>query len=419
MNLRSAFLLLGVVGLVACAGEGTGSDTASASNDIVGQVLGNTAKVAPKTLTFPKSAINQVLRDRITQYQEAIAAGKKRADVDNVILVGDRQSDATNPDGSLREGLDNPYGFLRRALSFRDHGDETIIDTEDATLEDALVVKEFDDGEVIQIGSGDAKPQAGGLRPQGLGDIGRPVDFKIPVLNITEKNRKEIFRKGQAFVRINSANVTIDTTIDVHAKIGLRGLSAAHAFVEAQVNSALEVEIGGGPDLKGTKEMDLFSSSWPVGAIGPIPMTLTLNTFIGCELGVEGTVGVTSKMGASVHMRAGGTYERDSGMKTEFQSPSFDPTFERPEVEADARAFTKCYVRPRIAILFAGMVGPFVAPQGYVRLDAAVIPPPLAATLKAGAAVSVGGELSILGHEIGKLETKAFPIGSEKVLWSL
>lgn len=413
MKLGSSVFLFGLAGLVACAGDDTANDSASSSSEVVGNVMANTAKVEKDRLIFPKSSIKNDLRRRIARYEEAISDGKKKEDIENVILKSDRQADAADAKGALRQKLDNPYGFLRRALSIRDDGDETIIKTEQATLED--VAKELNNGEPIEVGGVPAKSEASGIRPLGL-DFGSPIHFSVSPINVTDK---EIFRDGATFIALEKAILTVDPTIDVRASFGWSGLSSAHAFVDATVSSELAIKVGVGGSFQGMKEKEIFSSGWVVGSIMGVPLTLTLAATVGCELGVDGNVSVGSGVTAELNgFHAGGRYEDGSGVKTEFTAPKFDHEFHPPTVTATATAGAKCYVRPHIALLFADMVGPFVEPQGYARVEAAAIPPPVKAALYVGATVKVGGEFTVFGQELGRLETKDFPIGSEQKLWS-
>src|SRR5262249_22555505 len=54
-----------------------------------------------------------------------------------VILVGLRQANAKNPDGSIRTDVKNPYGYLRRAVGTTDDGGQLVVMTKPASLIDA------------------------------------------------------------------------------------------------------------------------------------------------------------------------------------------------------------------------------------------------------------------------------------------
>src|SRR5262249_2468724 len=111
-----SLLFLALVGLVACSGDDSNSDSGSAGDDLVGTILAKSAKVEPDRIVFPKEKVTANLRGRIDKFERAIASGQAREGIESVVLVGDRQDDATDASGQLRKGLDNPYGYLRRAL---------------------------------------------------------------------------------------------------------------------------------------------------------------------------------------------------------------------------------------------------------------------------------------------------------------
>ena len=58
---------------------------------IVAQDVANAAEVLPDRLIFPAELIPEDLRRRIREFEAAMAQGIDRQDVENVILMADRQ----------------------------------------------------------------------------------------------------------------------------------------------------------------------------------------------------------------------------------------------------------------------------------------------------------------------------------------
>jgi hypothetical protein len=406
MRAGSFLFMIGLAAIVACSSEDPGVD--GSSQAIVAKVMANTAKVEPDRLTFPKTSITQDLRDRIQAYARALADGKKKEDVENVILIGDRQDNATDSSGRLRDSLDNPYGYLRRGTSIHDEGNRTVIMTEEATLEEA--VKELDAHEVIDIAAYD--PVSGDIKPQTV--LNKKLNFTIPVIDVSDK---DLWRDGPAFIRIATANVHVDTSVDLGVNIGLFKVNEAHAIIDANVESELKIEAGGEQSFSKKPETKVFGASWPIGSIGPIPVTLNLDTFIGCDFGVDGRLVATTGAKASLKTHGGISYDRNSGTHASFNPPDFTPTLIPPTVDTSVTASARCYVRPELSLLLAGMAGPLVAPEGYAKLSATILPPPLKASVNAGVTVDVGGKLSVFGRDLAELP-RAQVFAFDKEIWS-
>jgi hypothetical protein len=399
---------LAVAGLAACSTEGE-ANIEEGEGEIVANVLANTAKVEDDRLIFPREMFPQQLRDRITSYVKEIDDGKKKEEIENVILVSDRQQNATDASGRIREGLGNPYGYLRRALSFRDEGDKTIVMTEDATLEDA--VKEIDASETIEIGARDDNEKPGAVKEQ----LSKKLSFTIPAVNVHDK---DIWRKGPAFIRIKSGEMKIKTTIDLGVNIHLlKGVTHAHAIISAGLESELILEAGGEAGFSAQPTMDVFGPmSWPVGSIGPVPVTLTLKASVVCDASVEGRFVTNGGIRANVDAQAGISYDRGSGVKPTFEQPRFMPSLVMPKVETSVNGHAQCGLRPELSLLLAGMAGPFVASTGYARVNVDVVPPPMKTNLHAGVTVDVGGKLSVFGKDLGKVVEKQV-YSFDKELW--
>ena len=188
--------LLSAVAIPACSSESS-KGQASADSDLVARVLADSAEVHPDSLVFPTALVPSTLRDRIAAFQAAIASGKSRGDIENVILLGDRSKAAIDASGKVKKDAANPYGYMRRALSIREEGGKTTIVTEQASLDDAFA--EFNAGQFVEVGT---QTDATGVSPL----ANQHFKTSIPV---TQFDGMELFREGDVSLNLGSGFVSI------------------------------------------------------------------------------------------------------------------------------------------------------------------------------------------------------------------
>jgi hypothetical protein len=374
--------LAALVALASCTEQASTQES-----QVVARVLANTAVVHDDRLEFPKSSINADLRERITSYEEAIASGKSNDDVENVILVADRAEDAVDESGRVAEDAGNKYGFIRRALSVRDEGDKTIIMTEPATLEEAF--EELEENGVTEI----SPPQ--GSEPGSDTQGKKTFQKTIPVIDLTGK---ELYRNGNNVIRLGSSFISVDAKVDTGVEIGLASLKQAHAIVDATIKSELVVEGTIDDTFAADFSARVYAASWPIGFVGPVPVTLDLQTFLTCSLESGGDFSGSVGVGADLKVRAGLTYTKQAGLDGTFDSPVFTPRMIGPELEASGTAAVVCGLEPKLALLFFDVAGPQVSPNFQADVQIAIAQPPTV-TVIGGLDVSLGGTLQAFGRK--------------------
>lgn len=403
MTLRPSFVIvLAAASLAACAAEsGAVEEPVSVTDSaIVGNVLADTADVQADRLVFDRGAVPTVLKSRIDAYANARKNGTTQK-ADDVILAGDRQKDATDATGQIREGIGNPYGFVRRAVSFEDRGDKTIVMTERVALDEAF--QEFREGKIIQVGT---HPVENGLSPK----FNKELHYNIPVIDM---NGKELYSAGGASVRLKTAYVNLDTTVDLGADISWFSLSDAHVIIDANVDSELVVETKLTGPLDKSFSKEVYRGSWPIGSIGPVPVTLGLVATVGCEVHANGAVTASAGAGMNIVMKGGVKYHKDEGTSPVWENPRFTPRAISPQVQLAGRATTRCSVRPQLSIMLFDAAGPTLTPDIAAKLDATY--PPLKATLTGELGLDVGGKLEIFGKNLGEVNYHLFTV--DKQLW--
>ncbi|MBX3233853.1 MAG: hypothetical protein KIT84_31380 [Labilithrix sp.] len=403
MTLRPSFaLVLVAASLMACTAEGLPEEPVTATDSaIVGSVMTDTAEVEADRIVFERGTVPAVLKSRIDAYAKGRANGTNRQNVDDVILAGDRQKDAVGEDGRIREGIGNPYGFVRRAVGWEDRGDKTIVLTERVSLEEAF--QEFREGKIIQVGT---QPMEQGLAPR----FNTELRYRIPVIDMSGR---EIWSNGNASVRLKTAYVNLDTTVDLGADISWFSLSDAHVIIDANVDSELVVEtrLVGALDKSFSKEV--YRGSWPIGSVGPIPVTLGLVAKVGCDVHAKAAVTASAGVGMNIALKGGVKYEKDSGTSPVWENPRFTPRAISPQLTVKGDATTRCYVRPQLSLMLFDAAGPTLTPDLAARVDATY--PPLRATLTGEIGLDVGGKLEVFGKNLGEVNYHLFTV--DKQLW--
>ncbi len=404
MNIRAAAVLLAATSLAACAAQdvGTGDPAPEASeSELVATVMADSADVRSDRLIFPKSSVPALLRQRIAAFEKALASGKSRADVENVILAGDRGKDALDESGKIREESANPYGFIRRALSIHDEGDKTVVITEGASLDDAF--SEFKEGRIIRVGP---QTQNGNLTPQ----LSKQLHHTIPVINV---DGKELYNQGDTLVRVKSGSVTLDTTIDLSADISWLKLQDAHVILDADIDSELVVEAKTRGAFDKTVDHVVYRGSWPIGSIGPVPVTLGVVATVGCTFKAKGQFHGTAGVAMAIAMKGGVEYKKDKGTSPVWEAPRFTPRAIAPVIDAAAEGSARCFLRPQLSVKLFDAAGPTLTPDLAAKLSATT--PPVKASLVGEIGLDVGGTLSIFGKDLGQVDYHLFTV--DKELW--
>lgn len=398
MAVRLSSVAFLVVSLAACAvqesSENAPTEEPVTAQDsaIVGRVLADTAEVHPDYLVFDRADFPAALRRRVDHRET------------NVILAGDRQKDAVDSSGQIREGIGNPYGFIRRAVSIEDKGNKTIVHTTKASLDEAF--EQFSEGRIVQVGSEES--ESGMLKPQ----YDTSLHYTIPVIDM---NGKELYSSGGMTVRLKTGYVNLDTTVDLGADISWFSLHDAHVVLDAIVDSELVVEASlAGPFSKEFSK-EVYRGSWPIGSIGPVPVTLGLVATVGCKIEADGVATASAGVGMNIKMKGGVDYDADKGLSPVWENPRFTPRAIAPQVALEGgKATTRCSVRPQLSIMLFDAAGPTLTPDLAAKLDAAG-PRPLKATLTGEIGLDVGGKMEIFGKNLGEVNYHLFTV--DKQLW--
>lgn len=317
----------------------------------------DTVTVGPDTLTVP------------TAGNEAMIAKIKEGS----ILAGDRAS-------SMKEDVEGPndLGFLRRIVSIKVDGANTVFTTTPAELDEWIGEGDLDytNGPWMLDPTNTAAP-TGGITTQTLhlqddnesGKGGSTVN--LPALNTT-------IGSNTVGVRITGAGMTLGVGFDGYIKVRKKKIVfakvptgvdyRAHLLLHPQLQATLSASF--------TRSVTLAEQTKTFGKIkvkipGTIPLTVELSPQVVCSASASGTVSasVTARVGARADIGVQG-YAGIKGFKTpQFigNAPTLEGGISLGDVSGKASFSAKCKLLAVPAVVafdsvkLEGKIGPYVS----------------------------------------------------------
>jgi hypothetical protein len=294
-----------------------------------------------------------------------------------------------------------PYGFLRKITSVTPDGGQVVVDTEGATLQEAIETGSFHVSGVLKPGHA----QAAAL-PQGVTLVIAPeledefyVELKDVVLYDDDGNPNTTNDQITA-----DGSVRLAPGFDFELEVRDFELQELSFTMEAVETAELEVKC----------EAELVSAEAEVEI--PLPIGLPVITVwvayvpvvilpqLTLHVGIEGNVHVGIRTGViqEATLRAGLEYNSRAWSPISQFSNRF--YFSPPELYAGMDL--KGYAGPQLELLLYGLVGPYTSLDAYLELEADLAEVPWW-TLWGGLEVPVGVKVEVLGRTIADYEAVA------------
>lgn len=354
--LKLRFIALATCGfLAACISPETTEDKSSdTSNNALSDEVFNDAdivKVEPDRIVYParfskSSRVNGLVAQT---YENKVP----------LFLIGHRQKDALNLDGTLRDDVANPNGYLRRVIGVENamNGD-VIFKTRKASLteaEDELVRQGF----VMRSKDG-CFPQATNPFTAFNVDLSRSLyDHSFGSV-------------GRMSVGLVSSYLTVDGSLDTQVAGACLHPDAAHALLNLNLRGqvTLEGRFDGAFGAQ-TGDVELFHKRVEITSVMGFPLALDFAVTANCDFASTGKV--VANVGAKVDgkLTTGATWSSEEGFDT-----SFTPTWPKfgmvgPTFSTNANVNAQCTVTAKaLALIFDGDEGPYGEAAAYVKLDA-------------------------------------------------
>jgi hypothetical protein len=365
-------------------------------SNVVAFDAANAARVEDDRLIFPAHLISQDIRDKIEAYDDDrwFWQDDEDVDVERVIFVGDRQTSIAQGEAKIDQDADNPYGYLRRALSYDLDGTDIIIETEDATVIEAL--HELEENGATAITSEYAKPE------------------HVDTIFI-DKSGFELYRQGDEFIRFPSLWLNVSPEVDTALSMGWFHVDSASALITADIETEMVIEANLGAELpEEAKRQVVYDESYKLAPLGIIPVSLNLRVEVGCEktggpVNIEGGVHLNSTVQNDVrYVRERGTSVEPSGT---ISPDLIGKTFHVTDGE---QATLSCIVDPDVRLLYFGMPIASLDLDGNLDLD--MTTPPDALDAQFAMKGNATGLLSVLSPDLEDEDVDFIDI--DKQLWS-
>ncbi len=279
--------------------------------------------------------------------------------VEPVYLVGKRQANAVEADGSLREGLKNPNGYLRRATGVStDDGGNVVFATRRASLSEAR-------DELTRQGF--ATVRGDGCWPQSS------YPFNIARIDLSRTLYDKQFGSiGRMAISFKDSFLTVDGNLE--SEVTGRCLSPESAM------GVLTTKLRGQIVLEGsfdgafgatTGAVPLFHKRFDIASVAGYPLALDFSVSATCDFTSTGKVRAAVGTTVEGSVRAGATWASAPGF-----AGVYEPTWPRfgvvsPTFTTNANVTANCTVTTKaLALVFDSDEGPYADTSAFLQLDA-------------------------------------------------
>jgi uncharacterized membrane protein YgcG len=228
--------------------------------------------------------------------------------------------------------------------------------------------------------------------------------FNNGCFNLTAKQ----LNGDQFTAHVVDGHLDFNPKLDLGVSIGFFTLNEFHAILGGSFDAKIDVAasiLARAPVTGATNETTVASipaSFWQT--IGPVPVeeTVVLSLILGCKTTWDESISLEAGVQASAALQFGVRYQH--GAFSPVASQSFQSQLLGPSFSADTSVESKCYVRPRIDILFYDTLGPgfFVDPYVDAKLDFTTAK----WTESIGFEGYAAGSIDLLGHNLGEIQLK-------------
>jgi hypothetical protein len=432
--MRNAGLLSAIVvvsSLAGCAAD-TATEAESTSDPLVSNAWSDNVTVRSDRLVFERgierSADFDALVAKVRAYEDSYAKALSEAPstltaeemdewitdhlrergVEPVYLIGKRQSDALNPDGSIRRDVKNPYGYLRRATGIASENGAVVVLTKPASIAEASV-------ELERMGLLQVTREARADGDDDHWEWTNQYPFTIANVDLSKVLYEKTFGAGIGTVRVRFKDSHVRVTGNLDARVAGRWVRPRHAHAILTTNLEGQLLLEGAFDNAfgvSTGDISLYQKSFDITSIGGYPVSLDFEVEGSCDLAANGKVNAQVGERIDGSLQAGGSYAVDHGFGTVWQ-PQW-PTFTHigPTLTSNARVEGKCAVTATARVHLFDALGPEAAAQVFVTLDANATTSDLTGRGRAkvigGVDAWAGGTLRPFGVTLATISTPPF-----------
>lgn len=305
------------------------------------------------------------------------------------------------PGDVLAIGVTNktPNGLLRKVTNITGTGGQIIVETTQATLEEAIEIGSADLSRVLTPNDVATAYSRGGVALRiAAADDGFFIDIEDVILYDVDGNRDTTDDQITA-----NGSILFNARFDFGFSINNWQLTHTRFIYTTTRKAALTIETNLVSLLELDKKLEIahFIMNPITIFVGWLPVVII--PVLKVEIGIKGevSVGITTGVTVTETFEAGLRY--NNGNWSPVSSLSNDFQWDRPTLSAGCNF--RGYVGPQLDLLLYGVVGPYANIQGYLQLDADLFRTPWW-ELYAGLEANIGFELEIMSHVIAGYRQK-------------
>jgi hypothetical protein len=294
-----------------------------------------------------------------------------------------------------------PDGFLRKVVNTSNSGGEMIVETADATLEEAIAQGEVNFSQSLDPGDIQDSTLVAGTTLNMSPEVVEGMSFNYNLNNVILYDADG--NTGTTYDQVKAnGRVALNTDINFSYKISWKFWKSPKISFVQSTNELAELEIIFEAAYQLQKEVEIARHYFsPITLwVGPVPVVFT--PILTVYVGVDGTV-YTSVM-TRVHQAATLSYgvKYDDGWEP---IGSFNNSFSFAPPVVDANLSVKGYTGTSLSLLLYGVVGPHADLVPYLLLNADINTTPWW-KLYGGLDVVAGVKIEVLGKSVAEYHAR-------------
>lgn len=275
-------------------------------------------------------------------------------------------------EGDILSGSANG-GYLRKILSVVDNGNELIITTVQATIDDAVDSAQMS----VQVDYSERTNQSHFRKPG--------CETPPPSGYVVDLDGIIIYEDSDSVVKIYDGEVVFNPSININMNYDVgQGLTYFKTTANGDLNFDYVMKVYGTGDFDINAEKLVHTSDPILFQIGPVYGTVEVDFYAGVDYDGYVQDWLKSGIDADLSVEVGSKYENGQWEPVNAVNHNFSPGTIQGTVDGDVTF--RGYIRPEARVLFAGIEGPSINCESSFEMcgTGTLVPPCLNYVLSAG-----------------------------------
>ncbi|MFC1575533.1 hypothetical protein ACFL5A_02660 [Gemmatimonadota bacterium] len=293
-------------------------------------------------------------------------------------------------------------GFLRKVTGIQSSGNQLVLTTSEAALEEIIKEGSFE----TQVQLSQASPVGGWQQDVNWGPT--EVSFLAPGatavpgrvslsgFDLCEDLIQAACPPGLS-LDIPSGNIVFDPNVDLGVEFGYLKIKEFHAIASGTLRLDLDIQVQANSEFTASAERKLAQFRKPF-VVSMVAGEVRLKLFLGFAGSGGATGTITTGFTASNVTEVGARFE-EGGWASVFENDSdFSP--QNTVWSAGAGADVRVYLRPELEVVFYTVAGPRIGLEPYLRAQGVLDSPSWQLQVLGGIDATLGFTIEILSHTI-------------------